>query len=235
MAISFLKEPDKLSWHDRIRKIRNMPLTDLIDIGIERLKHILNLDLYRYCKWEGRVYIHRKVCFNAASNTLSLGKAGKLYIFPWGKDGHRFSQLVLHRYSQCIIHDYLYCNSGVSIVVAANARLVIKEALMNNNARIYCSKHIEIGEEVLIGDNVSVRDTDNHRIYYEGHVQEISSPVIIEDHVWIGINSTILKGVRIGKGAIIAAGSVVTKDIPAGCLAGGIPAKVLKQNVSWEF
>ncbi|MCA5585901.1 acyltransferase [Parabacteroides gordonii] len=106
---------------------------------------------------------------------------------------------------------------------------------MNNNARIYCTTHIEIGEEVLIGDNVSIRDTDNHQIFYEGHEQEVNSPVIIEDHVWIGINSTILKGVRIGKGAIIAAGAVVTKDIPAGCLAGGVPAKVLKQNVSWKF
>lgn len=106
---------------------------------------------------------------------------------------------------------------------------------MNNNVTIFCSNRIEIGEEVIIGDNVLIRDTDSHQIYYEGHTQEVSSPIIIEDHVWIGVNCTILKGVRIGKGAVIAAGAVVTKDIPAGCLAGGVPAKVLKQNISWKM
>ena len=235
MGFYFLKQSDKSSLRDKMKKIRNMPVADLIDIGFDRLRRIVNLDLYRYYKWKGRVYVHRKVTFKVSPNTLSLGETGKLNIFPWGKDTVRLTQFVLHRYSRCIVHDYLYCNSGISIVVAANGRLEIKEAIMNNNARIYCTTHIEIGEEVLIGDNVSIRDTDNHQIFYEGHEQEISSPVIIEDHVWIGINSTILKGVRIGKGAIIAAGAVVTKDIPAGCLAGGVPAKVLKHNVSWKF
>jgi galactoside O-acetyltransferase len=52
-------------------------------------------------------------------------------------------------------------------------------------------------------------------------------PVVIEDDVWIGCRSIVLKGVRIGRGAVIAAGSVVTKDIPAGAIAGGVPARVL--------
>jgi len=58
-----------------------------------------------------------------------------------------------------------------------------------------------------------------------GRVSE--KPVVIEDDVWIGCRSIILKGVRIGRGAVIAAGSVVTKDIPAGAIAGGVPARVL--------
>jgi acetyltransferase-like isoleucine patch superfamily enzyme len=59
-------------------------------------------------------------------------------------------------------------------------------------------------------------------------------PVHIGNKVWIGANVTILKGVSIGDGSVIAAGSVVTRSIPANCLAGGIPAKVIKENVAWS-
>jgi acetyltransferase-like isoleucine patch superfamily enzyme len=58
-------------------------------------------------------------------------------------------------------------------------------------------------------------------------------PIIIGDNVWIGMNCIILKGVTIGDGAIIAAGSVVNKDIPPRALAAGAPARVIKENVGW--
>ena len=57
-----------------------------------------------------------------------------------------------------------------------------------------------------------------------------TSPIIIEDDVWIGANSTILPGVKIGKGSIVAAGSVVTTDVPENNLYGGVPAKFLKHR-----
>jgi acetyltransferase-like isoleucine patch superfamily enzyme len=62
----------------------------------------------------------------------------------------------------------------------------------------------------------------------------MTKPVHIGNHVWIGMNVMILKGVTIGDGAIIAAGSVVNRDVPERCLAGGVPAKVIKENVQWE-
>lgn len=63
---------------------------------------------------------------------------------------------------------------------------------------------------------------------------EPTRPIVIGNKVWIGTNVTVLKGVKIGDGCVIAAGSLVTKDIPANCLAGGVPAKVIKENVKWK-
>ena len=59
--------------------------------------------------------------------------------------------------------------------------------------------------------------------------------IVIGDHVWIGKNVTILKGVKIGNNAIIAAGSIVTKDVPNNTLFGGNPAVIISEGVDWEF
>ena len=96
----------------------------------------------------------------------------------------------------------------------------------------------------MISHNVNIADTNSHEIdALERHTsfKEImqegkhpdyptvkTKPIIIEDDVWIGFNSIILKGVTIGKGAIIAAGSVVTKDIPPFSMVAGNPAKIIK-------
>lgn len=70
-----------------------------------------------------------------------------------------------------------------------------------------------------------VNDTDKDRLDTEGVYGQV---VTIEKNVWCGANVTILKGVTIGRGSIIAAGAVVTKDIPPYCIAGGVPAKPIK-------
>ena len=77
-----------------------------------------------------------------------------------------------------------------------------------------------------------IRDSDNHTIVRDGYTP--TAPIKIGNHVWIGVNCTILKGVTIGDGAIIAAGSVVTKDVPAHSLVGGVPAKVIRTDVEWK-
>jgi maltose O-acetyltransferase len=103
--------------------------------------------------------------------------------------------------------------------------------------------HIYIGNYVTFGPNVSIRGGD-HRIDVIGkHLYEVKDneklpendkDVVIQDGVWIGCNVTILKGVNIGRGSIIAAGSVVTKSIQPYSIAGGNPAKILKQRFNHE-
>lgn len=87
---------------------------------------------------------------------------------------------------------------------------------------------LRIGNHVRIGHRTSIITSD-HRyddmsvpIHQQGL---IFGEVVIEDDVWIGCNATILKGVRIGRGAIIAAGAVVTRDVPANAIFGGVPAR----------
>lgn len=88
-----------------------------------------------------------------------------------------------------------------------------------------------IGNRVMVGANSSISDTDWHHTDPKKRAEGVagaSSPVVIEDDVWLGANVTVLKGVTIGAGSVIAANSVVTKSIPPGVMAGGIPARPLK-------
>jgi acetyltransferase-like isoleucine patch superfamily enzyme len=82
---------------------------------------------------------------------------------------------------------------------------------------------------------VTIIDTDFHNHYSDGIINDAIKPVIMEDSVWIGCNVTVLKGVRIGNGAIIAAGSVVTKDVSPKSLVGGNPARLIKTNIDWDY
>lgn len=122
--------------------------------------------------------------------------------------------------------------AGAHIILMPDAKLTLGSGYINRNLKIRCFKEISIGSDVAISENVTIWDSDAHVII--GKETEMTKPIKIGNRVWIGTNCTILKGVNIGDGAIIAAGSVVTKNIPANCLAAGVPAKVIKENVAWK-
>ena len=136
----------------------------------------------------------------------------------------------------------LICNGsfstyeGVKIFIHENAVLELgKSSFINENTIIFCSTRISIGDNCAIARDCMIRDTDSHSILDSNHKpQTYKKPIIIGNHVWIGASAIILKGVTIGDGAIIAAGSVVTKDIPSRCLVGGNPARIIKENIDWK-
>jgi acetyltransferase-like isoleucine patch superfamily enzyme len=68
----------------------------------------------------------------------------------------------------------------------------------------------------------------------DGQPQPHTAPIVIGDHVWIGTNSLVLKGVTVGDGAVVAAGSVVTRDVPASTLVAGVPAKPVRTIEHWQ-
>lgn len=120
---------------------------------------------------------------------------------------------------------------GASVYVAPGAVLELKgtKGFLNTNATLNCFHHIVIGDDCGIGDNVKISDSDNHSIDRKDPV----APVVIGDHVWIGSNAIITAGVTIHDGAVVAAGAVVVKDVPAHTLVGGVPARILKENIVW--
>jgi acetyltransferase-like isoleucine patch superfamily enzyme len=107
---------------------------------------------------------------------------------------------------------------------------------------IWIKEKLEIGSNVMIGANCLIMDNDAHQIDYEArfHGKKANplepttivqhAPIIIEDDVWIGANCQILKGVTIGARTIIGAGSVVTRNIPADCIAAGNPCRIIRRN-----
>jgi acetyltransferase-like isoleucine patch superfamily enzyme len=138
----------------------------------------------------------------------------------------------LYANSEINVEHTFFIHSGCDIMVFKNAKLNLGSGYINRYAKIRCYSSITIGYDVAISENVSIWDSDAHAIKGKEHL--MTQPIVIGNHVWIGTNVTILKGVTIGDNAIIASGSIVTKDIPAKCLAAGIPAKVIKQDVEWN-
>ena len=115
------------------------------------------------------------------------------------------------------------------LILHANSELIVKG---NFDSKLHCFNHIEIGENVIISENVIIRDSDNHQITGGN---SMFAPVIIKDNAWIGMSAIILKGVTVGEGAIVAAGSVVTKDVPPHTIVAGVPARVIKKDVYYTI
>lgn len=121
------------------------------------------------------------------------------------------------------------------IVVCQNAILSIGNNSGITSTTIYCAEKIEIGNYVNIGAGCLVMDTNFHSTNWKIRmdrkmdiINAKTAPVKIDDFVFIGARSIICKGVHIGEKSLVAAGSVVVKDIPAGELWGGNPAKYIK-------
>lgn len=132
-----------------------------------------------------------------------------------------------------------------TLYASENGRLDIGDHFyLGNNSLIGSEKSIKIGRCVIISNDVRIYDNNNHPT--SPKAREImslngfsndnwswkhseSAPVVIEDNVWIGQYSTILKGVTVGKGSIVATRAVVTKDVPPYTIVAGNPAKVVKK------
>ena len=114
---------------------------------------------------------------------------------------------------------------GSEIRIGNNTRL--------NGVCIHAGRSVSIGKNCLIAANCQIIDGNGHDLSFpdvENRINTTGSfrPIVIEDNVWIGANSMILPGVTVGRGSIISANSVVTRDIPAMVVAGGNPAVVIR-------
>lgn len=136
----------------------------------------------------------------------------------------------VHEYMECILGKQLeesttilpplYIDYGKPVTIG-------KGCFIQQCCTFFGRGGITIGNEVFIGPKVNLI-TINHDTNPHNRSATYGKPIVIEDKVWIGINATILPGVKIGYGAIIGAGSVVTKDVPSLTIVAGNPARVIK-------
>jgi acetyltransferase-like isoleucine patch superfamily enzyme len=132
---------------------------------------------------------------------------------------------------------------GVHFDLGEQGRMVIGDYCYFTNAVLLCELELRFGNYVVIGWNTTIADTDFHPLAPAERIADAiacsplgkgrprpeirKAPVVIEDDVWIGPNATILKGVHIGSGAFIEAGSLVTRDVPRRARVLGNPAQVI--------
>ena len=123
----------------------------------------------------------------------------------------------------CVVEQPLFCTYGYNTTLGDNF-------FLNVNGKLMDSGKITIGNNVFIAPNVCII-TEEHAMDVEQRIQglEYTHPVTSGDNVWICAGALVLPGVTIGEGSVIGAGSVVTKDIPAHCLAVGNPCKVIRK------
>lgn len=139
---------------------------------------------------------------------------------------------------------------GEGSIVAARLRADRPDAEISIGSRtfvgrstIVCAQRVSIGDDVLVSWGCQIVDHDSHALDWADRASDVSdwyrgskdwskvpcAPVVIGNRVWIGFNVLVLKGVHIGDGAVVAAGSVVTRDVPANSLVGGNPARVIRE------
>jgi acetyltransferase-like isoleucine patch superfamily enzyme len=195
------------------------------------LTKLLKLNPIVTARHRGKVLVFRNTRFRVArsarmsvAETLRLGgnwPGAPLY--PGHFIVHDDAELTVGRWGM---------QAGLRVDVQTGARLHLGSGGGNNDVRIGCYEDIHIGTNVIMGVGVTIRDSDGHST---GAGKPQSAPIRIEDNVWLGLGSTVLKGVTIGEGAIVSAGSVVVKDVPPHSLVGGVPATVKRTDVGWKM
>ena len=151
--------------------------------------------------------------------------------------------------SKCTFRENCYLIVGNDSMIEGKLIFDKSNATISVGNRVFFSgtivaaKQIEIGDDVMISWGVTITDHNSHSLISSERLQDVldwkigkkdwsnvkMSPVKICDKVWIGFNSIILKGVTIGEGSIVGAGSVVTKSVPPWTIVGGNPARVIRE------
>lgn len=168
-----------------------------------------------------------------AEGEIHVADGGRLLVgtqwagSPFFSDGH----LLVAPGGRLEVRGHFQLFTGLRVVVDRDATLRLGSGYINHDARVSCFSEIAIGDDVAIAEQVAIRDSDNHEVV--GSPRPSAAPIVIGDHVWIGMRCTILKGVTIGSGAIVAAGSVVTRDVPEQTLVAGVPARPVRDGVTW--
>ena len=199
------------------------------------LKYLIGLNFIKtkYQKIKNKLEIvgklrKNKIKISGNNNILYIGKNSLLRdsnIFIKGNNN------IIYIGDDCIVNNtsIILDNEGSEIRIG-NKTSIAKVQIVSLEPY-----KIEIGEDCMLSYDIEIRNTDSHKIYDKNTNERINegSSINIGNHVWLGMRAVILKGVNIGHNSIVAAGSIVTKDVKANTIVSGNPAKQIKENVYW--
>lgn len=185
-------------------------------------------------------YQAKKVVLNFKQKVTLLGDSYEFHSFC------NATLLFGSKKEDIIIENNVQILSGCNLISSHRGKILLHEHCKLQNTTITCVDNIEIGKYTAIANNVTITDNNNHPINPEfrkymrltPHASDARSfihadhaPIKIGENCWIGQNVRIQKGVTIGDNSIIAANSVVTKSVPANCIAAGNPARIVKTDI----
>lgn len=135
---------------------------------------------------------------------------------------------------KCVLKDVLLWIEGDNNLIEIGSGTTIEQARISCVG--YGNNKIIIGNDCMLSSGVRITNTDSHSIIDLSSNERINheEDVIIGNHVWIGADVSVLKGVHIGDNSIIAAGAIVTKDVLSNSIYAGIPAKRIRENITWD-
>ena len=196
----------------------------------------------RYIRWNyfnGNILRHKGKIIPMSDTILQMDNGSKIIIDGCLKVGDQQvrgakqqTRIWLEEGAELIIKGAFTIGADSYIRVYKNSKLILHNGFFNEHVQVTAGDVVEIGDGCAIGRDVVIRSYDGHSIIDENFY--ICKPISIGKHVWIGQGASILKGICVYNGAIIAANAVVTKDVPAHCAVAGNPAKVVKENILWE-
>lgn len=204
--------------------------------------------------WDAREGLRRlgsKVTVEGEDNILELGKA-RLHQVRIEIAGDR-NLVRFHPTCKLVNTSFRLLGNDLSVVLGERVKISHwgEFLLMGDDASIRIGHHstlesarfvahggteLEVGPDCMFAYDVEVRTSDSHSILDARTGDRINpdKSVRIGEHVWLGARSVVLKGVSIGDQSIIATGSIVTKDVGPGVLVGGVPARQIKDGVTWD-
>jgi acetyltransferase-like isoleucine patch superfamily enzyme len=158
--------------------------------------------------------VKRAMALTAALNRLTFNDAAEIRAL--------FSELIGKKVDESfLLVPPFYATGGDEIRIGRNV-------FVNQNCTFYDLGGLNIADDVMIGPNVSLITSGHPLAPSQRRAATIGSPILIERNVWIAAGATIIGGVTVGENSVVAAGSVVTKDVPPNTLVGGNPARVIR-------
>jgi acetyltransferase-like isoleucine patch superfamily enzyme len=158
--------------------------------------------------------VKRAMAITARLNRLTYNDGGEVRAL--------FSELIGNKVDDSfLLIPPFYATGGTDTRIGRNV-------FINQNCTFYDLGGIDIADDVLIGPNVSIITSGHPVAPSQRHAFTIAKPIVIERNVWVATGATIIGGVTVGENSVVAAGSVVTKDVPPNTLVGGNPARVIR-------